>query len=261
MTVRVVWPDHHGSQCDKKAMAAFLADLKTLDPDEVVMLGDHVDASGPLWADHHKRNAIAEIEYSYEKDIEACAAHLDIAQQNAPRAKFYYIEGNHEARIEKFAANTFGSVRDARGFVNAHGPAAKLKLHERGIRYFQTYEKYMGLSIPGTIRLGKIYYTHGITHAKNAADVHLARFGASVIFGHTHRPQEARGRSVEKGGFGAWSPGCLAELQPFYRHTAPTDHQHGYGAQFILDNGNFQHVNVAIVRGQSFMQAMVKALA
>ena len=242
-------------------MAAFLSDLKALDPDEIVMLGDHVDASGKLWASHHKLNAIEEIEYSYESDIEACIGHLNAAQKNAPRARFHYIEGNHEARIEKFAANIFGSVKDARGFVNAHGPAAKLGLHERGIKYYRTFERYMGLSIPGTIKIGKCFFVHGITHAQDAGKVHLGRFGANVVFGHVHRVFETRGRSVEKGGFGAWSPGCLAELQPYYRHTTPTDHMHGYAVQFVLPSGRFQHVNVAIVDGQSFMPAMIQALA
>lgn len=93
--IRVIIPDSHGSQINIEAASAFLADLKALNPKEVVMLGDHVDCGGWL-AQHHTLGYVAETLYSYEDDIKAANDFLDQIQLNAPDAEIHYIEGNHE---------------------------------------------------------------------------------------------------------------------------------------------------------------------
>jgi hypothetical protein len=133
------------------------------------------------------------------------------------------------------------------------GPEKVLDLKRRGIRYFKRSEFYMGISIPGTIKLGKCFFTHGISASKHAASVHLARFGANVVFGHIHRSQSVIERTVSADGIGAWSPGTLAKLQPLYMHTAPTTWSHGYGLQIINKSGNFAHFNIPILNGVSML--------
>lgn len=251
--IRVVVPDSHGSLIDRRARDAFLVDLAALDPDELVLLGDHVDAGG-LYS-KFSRLAQEDLQYSYDEDLEAGNAFLDEIQQRAPRARIHYLEGNHEYHVERWAVEHLAHERDVRRFLKQNGPASQLKLEQRGIKFYRMMETYQGLSIPGTIRLGTCYFTHGITASKFATATHLTRFGANVVHGHTHRAQEHKGRTVKAGVIGAWCPGTLAKLQPTYMHTNPTDWSHGYGLQFVSpgSSGSFLHINVPIVSGASLL--------
>ena len=249
--IRVIVPDSHGSHADVRAVTAFLMDLNKLDPEEVVLLGDHLDCGGVF--NSHSRAYTNELTESYEDDASAANYLLSEIQKRAPRAKLYYLEGNHEGRVERWASSTFASSKDAKMLLDKFGPERILDLKARGIRYYKRSEFYQGISIPGTIRLGKCYFVHGICHSRHAAATHLARFGANVVFGHVHRSQAVIERTVSSDGIGAWCPGTLSELQPLYRHTAPSDWSHGYAIQYVAKSGNFLHQNVPIVHGVSLL--------
>ncbi len=254
--VRVIVPDSHGEHIDLPARDAFLADLKQLDPHELVFLGDHVDCGGTFST--HQRSYTNEMTESYTDDVNACNRFFDMAQRRAPRAEgsTHLLEGNHEAHVERWATRNFLNQKDAVGFLEAWGPAAALRLKERGIKYYKRSTQYMGLAIPGAIKLGKCFFVHGIAASKHATYTHLVRFGANVVHGHTHRAQSCNERTVTSAGFGSWCPGTLAKLQPLYAHTSPTSWTHGYGVQFVAKSGQFIHVNVPIHKGQSLLHAM-----
>jgi predicted phosphodiesterase len=252
--IRVICPDSHGEHIDLPARDAFLADLKTLDPQEIVMLGDHIDAGGTFST--HQRSYTNEMTESYQDDVNAANRFLDMIQRRAPRAKIHYLEGNHEQHVERWAAREFQSHKDAEMVMGVLGPAAVLRLKARDIRYYKRSTQYMGLSIPGTIRLGKCCFVHGIAASKHATYTHLVRFGTNVVHGHTHRRQSAGERTVMSDGFEAWCPGTLAKLQPLYAHTAPTSWSHGYGIQFVAASGAFIHVNVPIHKGKSLLSCL-----
>ncbi len=254
--LRVCVPDSHGEHIDLPARDAFLRDLKSLNPDEVVLLGDHIDCGGVFTS--HARSYTNEMTESFEDDTDATNAFFDLLQKAAPKARIHYLEGNHEARIERWAAQTFPSAKDARKFLRAMGPEAVLKLKDRGIKYYRGDTCYQGIGIPGTIRLGKVYFTHGISASSNATQVHLVRFGDNVVHGHTHRAASVHGRTVRSGVIGAWCPGTLAKLQPLYRHTAPTNWSHGYGLQAVSHTGRFVHFNVPLVNGESMLGAVTR---
>lgn len=254
--VRVIIPDSHGAHIDTAALAAFLKDLKALAPKQIVFLGDHLDCGGVFTS--HVRSYTNEMTESYADDCQAANALLDAVAKAAPKAECHYIEGNHEQRVERWAASTFPSKKDADAMLEVYGPAKALDLKQRGIRYYKRSEQYQGISIPGTIRLGKCYFTHGISFAKHAASVHLDRFGANVVFGHVHRSMAVIGRTVSSDGHGAFCPGTLAKLQPLYQHTSPTSWSHGYGVQFVNASGRFMHLNVPILSGQSMLQDIAR---
>jgi hypothetical protein len=254
--VRVVIPDFHGQHIDLGARDACLADIKALDPTELVFLGDGVDAGGTFSA--HQRSYTNEMTESYTDDCKAANRFITMVQNRAPRAAnhTHFLEGNHEAHVERWATRNFLNHKDAVGFLGVYGPERTLDLKRRGIRYYRRSEMYMGLSIPGAIRLGKCCFVHGIAASKHATYTHLVRFGTNVCHGHTHRMQACNERTVMSDGFGAWCPGTLAKLQPLYAHTAPTSWTHGYGVQFIASSGQFIHLNVPIHRGKSLLHAL-----
>lgn len=251
MKTRVIIPDSHGSHIDIAARDACLRDIKRLDPFEVVFLGDHLDCAGAFST--HAMSYTKEIPESYIDDVDAANRFLDLVQKAAPRARFHYLEGNHEHRVERTATNMFRNKKDADALLEAYGPEKVLELRQREIRYYRMVNHYHGLSVPGAIKLGKCYFTHGISAAKHADSVHLARFGANVVFGHVHRSMSVIERTVTSDGHGAWCPGTLAKLQPLYSHTAPTSWSHGYGVQFLNASGRFMHMNVPIVKGESLL--------
>lgn len=256
--IRVVVPDSHGSEIDPKARDAFLADLRKLGPEEIVMLGDHVDVGGIFSS--HQRNYVEELRYSYEDDLAAAGHFLDEIQKRAPKAAIHYLEGNHEAHAGRWVARTFYHSKDARAVEGLISPEKRLRLKSRGIRYYRSTERYHGLSVRGTIRLGKCHFTHGISAAKQAASIHLDRFGACVVFGHVHRAQSVIRRTVAAEEIGAWCPGTLAKLQPLYLHTSVSDWSHGYAIQLVNPSGTFLHVQVPIVKGKSMLGPLVQRL-
>lgn len=258
---RFIIPDSHGCYADKPAIAAMLKDLKILQPKEIVMLGDHVDCNGFLTT-HGLPGALADCDYSYDEDIKEANKLLDQIARASPSSKIHYIEGNHEHRVERWAIGQALAKRvDAEGLRRAVAPEYLLSLKQRGITYYRSHEHYQGINIPGTIRLGKCFFTHGISAGKHAADRHVDAFAASVVFGHIHRTVASVTRKVSTGSIGAWSPGCLSKLQQLYAHSNPTGHTHGYAVQFVAKSGTFQHVQVTIEDGVSLLGKLAKAIA
>ncbi len=257
--VRLVVPDSHGEHIDLAARASFLADVKRLVPDEVIWLGDHVDCGGVFSV--HQRSYTKELTEAYEDDIAAANSLLDAVQKLAPKARHWYILGNHEDHVERWASRSFSSHKDAELVLKHIGPIKLLRLRERGFTVIKSTETYNGLSVPGAMRRGKCHFTHGISASKHAADAHLRGFGASVVFGHCHRSMSVIERSVTSSGHGAWCPGTLAKLQPLYMHTRPSTWSHGYAVQFAnAGTGTFLHMNVPIVSGKSLLMDAVDGI-
>lgn len=254
---RVIIPDSHGSFIDPGASAAFLADLKALDPDEIVMLGDHVDCGGFLAA-HHTMGYVAQMEYTYADDIAATNAFLDAIQKNAPKASIYYMHGNHEDRVEKWAVTQqLANGKDADMLRRAFAPEYLLNLKERGIPVFRRSERHGDVQVPGTLRLGKTFFVHDPGPGASPEN-YARRFGGCVWYGHQHRARSAIIRNVAHDAVGAWCPGTLSVLQPLYCHTSITDWSHGYGIQMVSRSGLFASLLIPIVSGQSMLPGLLK---
>jgi hypothetical protein len=257
---RVIIPDFHGEHIDKAAARACVADIKRLRPKSIIFLGDGLDAAGLF--NSHQRSFTNELVETFDADCVAANRFIDQVQHAAPDVEeIDFIEGNHEQHIDRWIARNFTSHRDATNLLEVYGPKAVLDLKRRGIKYYDRQTCYQGLSIPGTIKRGRCYFTHGISFAKHAASVHLARFGDNVVFGHVHRSMSVIERTVTSDGFGAWCPGTLAKLQPLYAHTAPTSWSHGYAVQLVEASGRFLHINVPIHKGKSLLVDLTNRLA
>lgn len=255
--VRVVIPDTHGAKVDTDAVSAMLSDIQVLNPQEIILLGDHVDCGGFL-AQHHVMGYVAETAYSYEDDLAAANSFLDSLRSSAPHAKIEYIEGNHERRTEQWIVTSLlRHQRDSEGLRKLYAPEFRLNLKERGIPYYRTSICYDGLSLPGVIKRGKCYFFHGFSTAKNATAATVEKIAGNCVFGHTHRGQSTIMRKANVGVIGAWNPGALCELQPLWQHANPTEWTHGYGIQ-LVHGDDFLHLNIPIIDGKSLFAALVK---
>jgi hypothetical protein len=254
--MRVIIPDSHGSYADKAAIGAFLSDLKRLDADEIVMLGDHIDCGGFLAA-HHTLGYVAQSTYTYADDLAAANSFLDAIQEAAPRARIHYLEGNHEWRVERWAVTQqLSNQADAQMLVDALAPKTQLQLKRRGITYYARSERYDNLPVPGTLRLGHTFFAHDPGPGSHP-EMYARRFGGSIWYGHQHRARSSIIRNVQAGAVGAWCPGTLAGLQPLYSHTNITDWTHGYGIQTVSESGLFASMLVPIIEGVSMLSSLM----
>lgn len=259
--VRIALPDTHGCYIDQTAWNAVLADLAALGErvSEVVLLGDHLDCGGFL-AEHHTVGYVAEADYSYDDDINSTNTFLDQLQFALPRAKYHYLEGNHEHRVEKWCATEAPrNKQDAERLRRQNSFENVLHLEKRGISAYRWGVKYGGIEIPATIRLDQCYFTHGSRTGPNAARNMLNDFSGNVVFGHTHQNLQAVKRTVRDGLIGAWSIACLCRLQALWNHTQITAWSHAYGLQIVAKD-RFLHLTVPIIDGKSLMPLLLSRM-
>jgi len=258
--IRVTVGDLHGMRMDRPAVNAFLHDLKALNPEEILLGGDMVEAGG--WcAKHQPIGFQAAADYSYQEDIEAAAWFLDEVQARAPHATIKYIMGNHEDKVERLITDmTMVHTRDMEFMMNTWSPGALLQLKERGIEYYDRHRVHEDGMPPGWIKWGRIFYTHELAGGKNAARSSLLQTAANVVYFHTHAFDEAAINFPGVGLVKAWNSGCLCERQPVWRHSNPTGWNHGYGLEFIEPSGEFLRIHVPISDGHSFAGTMLDKL-
>ena len=62
----------------------------------------------------------------------------------------------------------------------------------------------------------------------------------------------AVGRKAERDVIAATNA-CLSTLRPYWQETNITDWSHGYGVQIVTKDGEFLHIIVPIIDGQSLL--------
>lgn len=261
VSLRVIVPDSHGCFIDQSAASAMLTDIRLLKPSSIILLGDHLDCGGFL-AEHHTWGYVAETDYSFEDDCSATNQFLDELQSAAPQATIEYLEGNHERRIEKWIVTDVlksgkGSRADVKMFNGLFSTSEVLQLSKRKIPLYKQGEWYDGCHVPGTILRDNCYFTHGQYTSKSAAAAHLAKYNSNIWFGHTHRMDMATKRTVTSGPIGAWNPGCLAKLQPYWMHQNLTDWIHGYGIQLVQRGLGHLNLQIPIIKSKSYLSPLV----
>jgi hypothetical protein len=262
VALRVIIPDTHGCYIDQGAASAMLEDIKMLKPNSIIMLGDHLDCGGFL-AEHHTWGYVAEAEYSFEDDCNATNQFLDQLQAAAPTAIIEYLEGNHERRIQRWIITDTlrggkGNKKDAEMLARLFSTDVVLHLKKRGIELFKQGEWYDGCHVPGTIKRDNCYFTHGVYTTKSAADAHLAKYNANIWFGHTHRMDMATKKTVATGPIGAWNPGCLCKIQPYWQHQNLSDWINGYGVQLVQKGLGHLNLQIPIINSVSYLSPLIQ---
>jgi len=255
---RITAADGHGMRQDKKAVSAFLADVKAHDPDEIILLGDWLDCEGWL-AKHHVIGFVSNCDYTYQEDIRATNDFLDRLQTAAPNAVIRYFYGNHEDRVERAIVDmVLGNAADAAFLNQLWGIESVLRLKERGIESIRRDVIYSEGLPRGWLKLGNMCFAHDAGgKGKNAARDVVAKAAMNVTFGHTHREDTATIVFPGVGICKAFNPGCLCQVQPIYMHSDPDSWSQGYAIDFIAKSGLFQRVQIPIWRGESLGAAML----
>lgn len=256
--VEVVVGDIHGNKADKAAMAAFLSDLKDIQPDRLILGGDIINCGGFL-AEHHTLGYVADSNDSYFDDMAQTNHWLDAMEEAAQPSEKVYLEGNHEWRVERWVLNQrLAHHRDIEMLRRQFAPELVLNLGVRGYEYIKRSEVYDPCGVPGWVKKDKVFFAHDVGLSKNAAAAALARASANVVFFHSHRADFYATHLPGTGLITAWNPGCMCERQPLYLHTNPSGWTHGYLVRFISrSTGNFQTVHIIVDNGVSYGGAIL----
>jgi len=179
MSVRsaLIIPDCHIPYEDKRAYDLMLNVAIDLDPDEIVILGDY--------ADFYAINAHGKspnMSHVLQEEITAVVERLIQLKELFPKAKRVFIQGNHCYRLERYIAK---NCPDLYGIVDT---PSLLELKILGFEYVP-YGPTQAYKVLGSKLIAR--------HAPLAGGKHVAQATAekamcSVIFGHTHRIQEAQ---------------------------------------------------------------------
>lgn len=236
----LILPDAHHPYQDKAAFAIVEQVARLVRPRRIVILGDWIDAS--CWSRHPARSAAEVAAHTFAAELDACAATIDRLQKASGATEVAYVEGNHEARVEAVCLS-LGHLGSA-----IHDLVSPRKILTRG----RPWLKWIPYSPAGDERgiphrgpqvghykiTPDLWAIHGWSIATHAAAKHLdiART-VSIVHGHTHRQQSVAKRLLETDRIvKAWSPGCLSELQPAWRHAAPTDWVCAYSLCYVTDD-------------------------
>ncbi len=196
-------PMHDRAACDVIIQVAEL-----LEPTEIVLLGDMLDL-GP-WSTRWQ--ADPSIRYTTNASLrELYAGLLRPLREACPSAKYTYLAGNHEERINKAIVAKLDEAHGLRSADTLDGDEVLtvenlLALDSLDIEYVGPYG--------ATYWLGDVRIQHG-TKARPAGETaaaYLRNATSSMIWGHTHRLEMAQKKILTPSGpriLTAASPGCL----------------------------------------------------
>lgn len=238
----LVWPDTHYPEQDAQAVACATRVWDELRPDGVCFLGDLIDCAA--FSSHARKSLAEEVAESFRESELDPARDLMRSMRRPPRgrgSRIVFVEGNHENRVERWALANPAN----RSAFDTIGPHA----------YWQgAYDEYH----PWMDKLSHaklapdLWGIHGFSCAKNAATKHLEICTSfSVVHGHTHRNQSDTRRDPSDGRvLKAWSPGCLAALQPQYHGASPTGWSHGVSLVYVGQSGSWTDYTIEIKQGR-----------
>lgn len=196
------------------ALEVFCRVAERLKPDLLVCLGDILDCS--QFSTHPPTFGVMETEY--RQDLHQANDLLDRLQKTCK--KLVLIEGNHEYRIDRWAAAT----TEGRGAYSMLAPRKRLMDGRKNVTYVP-YGSANG-RYPHYRLNGRIVAVHGWSYAKHATKNHLSLSqGRSVIHGHTHRVDTSIVQNIWSPGkiVQARSAGCLCKTIPLYGTGRPVE--------------------------------------
>lgn len=214
MSIFMAFGDEHFPQENKTAVEIVQKAVNYIKPDLVVCLGDLLDCG--QFSTHPPTNGVTETDY--ETDLIHANEYLDGLQANCGR--LVVIEGNHEYRIDRWAAAT----AEGRGAYSMLAPRLQLS---KGRKKF-TYVPYGSPDgkYPHYKINSRIVAVHGWSYAVHATKNHIKLSqGKSIIHGHTHRADMTMIQNVWSKGdvIQARSAGCLCNSIPLYGTGRPVE--------------------------------------
>jgi len=227
----IVLPDLHVPYQDDKTLKAVEKYMTDNTWDYYILLGDFMDLD---CISSHNKNNLRQVEgkriwEDYRIGNSILDRHQKIIKKKNPKAKFIYIEGNHEYRIERY----IDANPQLEGMVEFE---IGLNLKERGFKIVRSYTK------GDVFKLGKAMFHHGQYITKYHANKMAEAYDGSVFYGHTHDVQQ-----YSRVTFGSdnttvgQSLGCLCKYEQSYMQKRPSKWQHAFGVFSFEKTGHFTY--------------------
>lgn len=191
LVTTVVANDFHVPFHNENGVDSLFNFCEDFQPDNIVINGDFLDCFSV--SSFPKRPGKPKL----QNELDVGITLLEDLSSRCPTAKKYYLDGNHEKRLERLITNNSGLFN-----LNALTITSLLELD----RLNYEYHKYMD-----PIKIGNLAIVHGDSSSKHSAYTAkkmLLDYGfKNVIVGHTHRLGQyfqtgfnGRKRAVENGG-------------------------------------------------------------
>jgi predicted phosphodiesterase len=224
----VALPDiHYPEHINLLSIEKFLADYQ---PDILIYLGDVMDLSYlSKFEKENKLNVGNKLREEYNEVMKVMDKQIKLSKAK----EVYFIEGNHEYRVQKFLETYPAGT----GFIEI--PVA-MKLEERGINWVGLNE---------FVQIKDLFFTHGTYYNMYHARKHVDTYQRNVIYGHTHAWQVHSGYHPydKKLPYVAKSIGCLCNLNPTYMKHRPNQWINSFYICEMEENGRFSDNVIPIV--------------
>jgi metallophosphoesterase superfamily enzyme len=220
---------------DRVAVGNVLNFVDDLKPYGVILNGDIVDCYS---ISDFSKNPLSE--ESLLQEIQIAGKVMDrLAKRTIKRV---WIGGNHEDRWRRYIWKNAPELSK----IDGMSFASAFKLKDYGFAWLEYGDMYT---------LGKLHFTHG-SYITNAAKRTLAKYGESVMMGHTHKLVAHYNRTL-KGIHAGYENGCLCLLTPEY-DAFPDWHQ-GVAVVHVDDQTGFYNVQqIPILDGGVFYYGNTK---
>lgn len=212
-----------------------------INPNVLILLGDYVDFNKiSYWrGDPHAM--------PFEEEVEMAKLGLAELASILPDAKKYYMEGNHEERLQQYLYTNAPEIAKFKG-INISN---LLELDNCDFQYISSISKICANEPPWSV--GKLYLIHGhekkiAMTAVNHAKLFYDYCKVNLMAAHHHKSSE---EIVKKMNFkldGAWTVGCLCDLSPRYQPINKWNW--GLAVIDVESNGDFSVQNKKIINGK-----------
>lgn len=233
----IVLPDVHLPHQDFKTMAAVEAFMSQYSFDGWLCLGDLLDFNEiSRFNEDAPRRKTELVQETFDAGNTFLDRHQKIIRKNNPKARFVYLEGNHEYRVEDYMDKHL----ELSGLLDV---SKNLRLEERGIEWIRSWSK------TEMFNLGNAFFHHGLYTNTHHAMKMAQRFGKCIYFGHTHDVSEASLAHLgsDKTIVGK-SLGCLCDYNQVYTKGNPTNWQQSISVFYIYPDGFYTEHTMRIFK-------------
>ncbi len=194
---------------EKTGWELFLQVARDTQPDILWLNGDILDGFAVAQWDKDPNTAH---ENNIQFEFDYCRNKLEELREILPNARFYFKEGNHETRLQRFLNKKAPELRCLKSITIPFN----LELERLEMEWIDNNDKF---------KLGNLWHIHGNEIRGGGVNVALAKLRkimANVIFGHYHIEQSALMRQYDGSPIGAWAIASLCDFQQDYVHFAET---------------------------------------
>lgn len=230
-----VWGDLHIPYHETDAVKAAIKLAKEDKVDAIFLNGDVMDFFGLSFHEKNPKNRPR-----ISEELESARQFLKGLRKHFPNIPIYWVDGNHEYRLERYLAVKAPELLDTCEFQ----VAGLLRLPEYGITY---------LGFRTKCYFGKLLVEHGDrlrgTGGVNPARTARLKYKRSVLVNHFHKLSVDSGKQYDGDVMTCWSNGCLCELEPEYMEV----NEHVHGVCHVQMNGdNYRVRQYQIIDGKVY---------